>query len=197
MEKLFYKNQNWTEFHVNTGKILTDVKIITNSVYHEYRGSIWTTYHNEHFPKLLPNGLEFKHDRFSQSYQDVLRGLHYDEKTWKLLSCPIGSLYIVLVDMREDSETYLKWESFIISPQTNIQILCPPMFANGHYVLSENSLFTYKMAYEGEYNDDSKQKTVRWDDPLLKIDWPKRRPILSKRDAEAPFIDDRIFEAYT
>jgi len=189
MEKLFYKNQNWDEFHVNSGKVLTDVKIISNSVYHEFRGSIWTTFHTDYFPKVLPTDLEFKHDRFSQSYKGVLRGLHYDDKTWKLLSCPIGSLYTVLVDMRPESETYLKSETFIMSPQTNIQILCPPMFANGHYVLSDDSLFCYKMAYEGLYNDDTKQKTVRWDDPLLKIDWPSQTPILSKRDANAAFID--------
>jgi dTDP-4-dehydrorhamnose 3,5-epimerase len=63
------------------------------------------------------------------------------------------------------------------------------MFANGHYVLTEDSLFTYKMAYEGEYNDDTKQKTARWDDPKLGIDWPTKTPILSKRDASALFID--------
>ena len=45
------------------------------------------------------------------------------------------------------------------------------------------------MAYEGLYNDDTKQNTVRWDDPLLKIDWPTQTPILSKRDANASFID--------
>jgi dTDP-4-dehydrorhamnose 3,5-epimerase len=91
--------------------------------------------------------------------------------------------------MRPESETYLKSETFIMSPQTNIQILCPPMFANGHYVLTDDSLFCYKMAYEGEYNDDTKQKTVRWDDPELGIDWPTKTPILSKRDANAVFID--------
>jgi dTDP-4-dehydrorhamnose 3,5-epimerase len=63
------------------------------------------------------------------------------------------------------------------------------MFANGHYVLTDDSLFTYKMAYEGEYNDDTKQKTARWDDPKLGIDWPSQTPILSKRDAKAAFID--------
>jgi dTDP-4-dehydrorhamnose 3,5-epimerase len=63
------------------------------------------------------------------------------------------------------------------------------MFANGHYVLTDDSLFTYKMAYEGEYNDDTKQKTARWDDPKLGIDWPTKTPILSKRDANALFID--------
>jgi dTDP-4-dehydrorhamnose 3,5-epimerase len=45
------------------------------------------------------------------------------------------------------------------------------------------------MAYEGEYNDDTKQKTARWDDPKLKIDWPTQTPILSNRDANAAFID--------
>ena len=57
------------------------------------------------------------------------------------------------------------------------------MFANGHYVFEDDSIFHYKMAYHGEYNDENKQQTIKWDDTKYEIEWPCTNPILSKRDA--------------
>lgn len=114
-------------------------------------GPISTTYHSDYYDRLLPasdrnNGLQFKHDRYSKSKIGVLRGMHYDEKTWKLVSCIHGKIYLVVMDVRPKSPTYGKWESFIISPETGTQVLIPPMFANGHYVMEDDSIFSYKMA---------------------------------------------------
>jgi len=84
--------------------------------------------------------------------------------------------------MREQQPNYGKWESFVISPETATQVLIPPMFANGHFVMEDDSIFTYKMAYKGEYNDENKQKTIVFNDSRFGIDWPVQSPILSKRD---------------
>lgn len=184
---IFYKDRDWNDFHFYNGSVLPEVKIVQPSVYHEYRGSISTTYHSEYYDRLLPanernEGLEFKHDRYSKSKLGVLRGLHYDDKTWKLVSCIHGKIYLVVLDMREQQPNYGKWESFIISPETTTQVLIPPMFANGHFVMEDDSIFTYKMAYKGEYNDENKQKTIVFNDSRFGIDWPVQSPILSKRD---------------
>ena len=56
------------------------------------------------------------------------------------------------------------------------------MFANGHYVFEDNSIFNYKMAYQGEFNDVDKQQTIKWNSTKLNIDWPCTNPIISKRD---------------
>jgi dTDP-4-dehydrorhamnose 3,5-epimerase len=186
---IFYKERSWNDFHFYNGSVLPEIKIVQPSVYHEYRGSISTTYHSEYYDRLLPasernDGLEFKHDRFSKSKLGVLRGLHYDEKTWKLVSCIHGKIYLVVLDVRPNSPTYGKWESFIISPETATQVLIPPMFANGHLVMDDNSIFTYKMAYKGEYNDENKQKTIVFNDSRFGIEWPVQSPILSKRDRD-------------
>ena len=184
---IFYKERDWNDFHFYNGSVLPEVKIVQPSVYHEYRGSISTTYHSEYYDRLLPanernEGLEFKHDRYSKSKLGVLRGLHYDDKTWKLVSCIHGKIYLVVLDMREQQPNYGKWESFIISPETTTQVLIPPMFANGHFVMEDDSIFTYKMAYKGEYNDENKQKTIVFNDSRFGIDWPVQSQILSKRD---------------
>ena len=87
------------------------------------------------------------------------------------------------MDLRPKQPNYGKWETFILSPETSTQVLIPPMFANGHYVFEDDSIFHYKMAYNGEFNDVDKQKTIRWDSNQFKIDWPCNNPIISKRDA--------------
>ena len=184
---IFYKERPWNDFHYYNGSVLHEVKVVQPSIYHEYRGSISTTYHSDYYDRLLPanernEGLEFKHDRYSKSKLGVLRGLHYDEKTWKLVSCLHGKIYLVVLDVREHSTTYGKWESFIISPETQTQVLIPPMFANGHYIMEDDSLFHYKMAYQGEYNDETKQKTIVFNDKRFGIEWPVQSPILSNRD---------------
>lgn len=184
---IFYKERSWDDFHFYNGSILPQIKVIQPSIYHEYRGMITTTYHSDYYDRLLPandrnEGLKFNHDRYSKSKLNVLRGLHYDDKTWKLISCPHGKLYLVVLDLREKQPNYGKWESFIIGPETGTQVLIPPMFANGHYVMEDNSIFQYKLAYPGEYYDDDKQGTVFWNDKRFNIDWPTDNPILSKRD---------------
>ena len=93
---------------------------------------------------------------------------------------------MVVLDLRGGSlnknPQYGKSESFILSPETGTQVLIPPMFANGHYVMEDNSIFNYKMAYIGEFNDVDKQQTIKWNSKKFNIEWPCITPIISKRD---------------
>ena len=192
---IFYKERSWNDFHFYNSNVLTGgVKIVQPSVYHEMRGEISTTYHSEYYDRLIPIeerqlGVEFKHDRFSKSDEGVLRGLHYDDKTWKLVTCLTGKIYLVVLDVREGNRTrnpqYGSWETYILSPSTQTQVLIPPGFANGHYVMEDNSVFQYKLAYSGEFNDVDMQKTIKWNSKKFKIEWPCTNPILSKRDRNA------------
>ena len=72
---------------------------------------------------LLVKNIKFKHDKFSLSKKNVLRGLHGDSKTWKLISCPYGKFLLVVVDCRKNSKNYLKWKSCVLSHQNGLQIL--------------------------------------------------------------------------
>ena len=85
-------------------KFLLWSKIIQPSVYHEHRGEISTTYHSDYYDRLIPikekRGSKFKHDRYSKSEEGVLRGLHWDDKTWKMVSCLHGKIYLVVLDVR-------------------------------------------------------------------------------------------------
>ena len=85
--------------------------------------------------------------------------------------------------MRKDSPSYLKWVQYAVNDKNRTQILVPAGCANGHLVMSETAIFSYKQSeyYTGAEN----QFTVRWDDPKLNIAWPIDNPILSSRDKNA------------
>lgn len=178
-----YKKEKWNSFNTDyLQRFACEVPVYTPSVYREYRGEIFTTYHNYDHPVnlLLPKNVSI-HSRFSKSFKGVLRGLHYDNKTWKLVQALIGDIYLVILDMRESSETYGKWESYIISEKTRQQVLVPPGFANGHYALTD-CVFHYNLFYQGEYVDESSQGVIKWNDTAYNIEWPTHNPILQKRD---------------
>lgn len=179
-----YKNKTWHEFDTSYIKTFgIQVPVFTPSVYREFRGEIFTTYHTKFHPanKLLPESVEI-HNRFSKSYKNVLRGLHYDNKTWKLVQALVGDIYLVVLDVRETSTTYGKWESYVITEKTQQQVLIPPGFANGHFALTD-CIFHYTLLYEGDFVDESKQGVIKWNDTRFNIEWPTNNPTLQKRDS--------------
>jgi len=144
--------------------------------FEDFRGELYTLFKQEN------NDLIFNHDKVSVSRKNVLRGLHGDSKSWKLITCLAGEVMLVVVDNRKNSPNYLKWDSIILTAKNKKSVLVPPMFANGHLVLSNEATFFYKWSYSGKYPDVEDQFTLKWNDPNLKIHWPILNPILSKRD---------------
>jgi len=158
--------------------------IIQPDIFYDYRGEYIETWNVENYKVF--GDIEFKQDDISTSVKNTLRGLHGDDKTWKLVSCIYGSLLQVVVDMRVSSNTYLKSEMFSINDKNRKQILIPPGFANGHLVMSDFGVFSYKQSTL--YNGADKQFTVKWNDPKLNIPWPIDNPILSYRDKNAKLL---------
>ena len=169
-------------FIIEESKKINNVWIIRPIVAQDTRGNIWTSFLKDEFENLLPGDLYFKHDKFSESKNNVLRGIHGDEKSWKLVTCVYGEIHQVVVDCRKNSATYLKWQKFIINSQNQQLILIPPNMGNSYYVSSENAVYHYKLAYDGEYIDAESQFSIKWNDERINIDWPTNNPILSGRD---------------
>jgi len=171
------------DFLISKSTKVPDVIIFKPSVNTDLRGSIYTSYHQKTHDSLLPDNLSFVHDKFSISKKNVLRGLHGDTKTWKLISCVHGKILQVIVDYRPKSKYFLHWDKFYLGSDNNNQLLIPPNFVNGFLVLSDEAVFHYKLGYEGKYFDVNDQIVVKWDDERLNIDWPIKNPILQNRDS--------------
>lgn len=157
---------------------LDGVLLIERDIFVDHRGEYVEIYNEELYRK---NGIDIKfiEDDISVSKKNVLRGVHGDDQTWKLVSCLYGKFYLVVVNWDRGSPQFCRWEAFVLSEDNRLQVLVPPKFGNGHLVLSEQVIFHYK---QSTYYDRSKQFTILWNDPKLNILWPCKNPILSKRD---------------
>lgn len=170
------------EFEIIESRLLKGVYVIKPNKFKDLRGEIWTAFTSEVIDKLLPSPLRFVHDKFVHSKQNVIRGIHGDAKTYKLVTCVYGEIEQVVVDCSPNSPTYLKWEKFIINGENQFIILVPAGFGNAYCVRSKEAVYYYKCAYEGEYVDASDQFTYAWNDERINIDWTTKTPILSERD---------------
>lgn len=158
---------------------LEQVKVIVPPTnFEDFRGSYVELYNKELYQQA-GIAIDFLQDDISTSTRHVLRGLHGDGHTWKLVSCLHGKFYLVVVDMDENSPTYRRWEGFTLSDTNRLQVLIPPKHGNGHVVMSDSAIFHYKQT---SLYDRSSQFTILWDDPEFKFWWPVKDPILSRRD---------------
>jgi dTDP-4-dehydrorhamnose 3,5-epimerase len=157
---------------------LEGVKKIIPTTFKDHRGS-YTEIYNKGFMIENKIDMDFVQDDISVSHKNVLRGIHGDLKTQKLVSCLYGEFQLIVVNNNSESKQFKKWQSFEVSFENKVQILIPPMFGNGHLVLSEFAIFHYKQ--NTQYDRDS-QFTIKWNDPTYKFKWYNNDPILSTRD---------------
>jgi len=148
------------------------------TLFRDHRGEYVELYNRELYHEA---GItqDFIQDDISVSSRNVLRGLHGDQNTWKLVSCLQGEFYLVVVNWNDQSPQHRQWEAFTLSEENHLQVLIPPKFGNGHVVLTDRAIFHYKQT---TVYDRVGQFTLMWDDPKLNIDWPVKSPILSRRD---------------
>ena len=172
---------------------LPGVRLIDLDVHGDDRGSfaeLWNVRDYGH------HGLEaaFVQDNLSRSREGVLRGLHFQNPRpqGKLISVLKGEVYDVVVDVRAGSDTFGDWEGQVLSAETARQLYVPEGYAHGFVATRGEVLFHYKCT---DFYHPEADRTIRWDDPRLDIDWPIDDPVLSEKDAKAPMLDEMSQEA--
>ena len=119
----------------------------------------------------------------------TLRGLHFQRGEFsesKLVFCTIGKVLDVGVDLRPDSESYLKHLALEIGPHSEFQgIFIPKDFAHGYLTLKRNSSLVYLM--DTSYSP-SESGGLLWNDKTLQISWPHAPKVISERDKSWPEI---------
>ncbi len=121
----------------------------------------------------------------SCSKKNTIRGIHCS-RYYKLCSCVNGKMFDVVVDLRKESGTYLKWIGVWLNADDCIQLLIPPGCGHGFYSSEDNTILVYLQG--GVYNG-SEDIIIRWDDPSVGIEWPKcEEYIISDKDKHAPYL---------
>lgn len=164
---------------------LDGVLLIKLDVFEDFRGQYVETYNDDLYRKCGID-VKFMQDDISVSSRNVLRGIHGDAETWKLISCLHGSFYLMVVNNDKNSRQFRQWQGFTLSDTNRQQILVPSNFGNGHVVLTEKAIFHYK---QNTYYNPRGQFTIKWDDPEYGMWWPIKSPILSRRDEAGKFVD--------
>ncbi len=162
--------------------------VIEPVVHGDGRGFFFENWNAQRYGGLgLP--AKFVQSNVSSSSRGVLRGLHYQwpRPQGKLVSVLEGEVYDVVVDIRRGSPHFGRWTAVVLGAENRRQLWIPEGFAHGFAVLSERALFSYLCTdvYCREHDAN-----VRWDDADIGIDWPVSEPLLSDRDAKAPFLSD-------
>lgn len=119
-------------------------------------------------------------------YAHTLRGFHYQllpAGEGKTLSCLQGSIYDVIVDVRPDSPTYMKWVSFELKAANRQSIHIPPGCANAFLTLEDNSVMHY---YCSHSYVPAMERGIRWSDPAFGFRWPHVPKVISDKDANHP-----------
>jgi dTDP-4-dehydrorhamnose 3,5-epimerase len=169
---------------------LKDAYIINPKVFQDERGFFLEFYSEKTF-KENGIGAKFVQDNHSLSVKKgVLRGLHFQlppNEQSKLLRVTRGKILDVIVDIRKNSPTFGKWESFELSAENFKMIFIPRGFAHGFVTLEENTEVIYKV--DSFYASESDSGII-WNDPDLAIDWPIENPILSEKDAKLQKFKD-------
>lgn len=166
------------------------VVILEPKVFGDHRGWFTETYA---YNTLKDLGIDVTFVQDNQSYskeKGTLRGLHFQQNPMaqtKLLHCTRGKILDVAVDIRKGSPTYLKWVSVELSAENKRQLFMPKGFAHGFITLTEDVEVQYKVdAYYAPECD----RSIRFDDPSIGVNWGVSNPILSQKDMNAPLLCD-------
>ena len=154
---------------------IKDLIVIKNKKYNDKRG---------YFKELLrENKINKKFPFIVMSYskKNVIRGLHLQQKNsqGKFVSVIKGSIYDVVIDMRKKSKTFGEKFSIILSEKNSKSLYVPEGFAHGFCTLDKENYVIYSCT---KYQNKESEIGVKFDDKTLKINWPIKKPILSKKD---------------
>lgn len=163
--------------------------LIETKVFSDNRGFFAEVYKFSEFKKAgIPS--EFKQCNHSLSAKNVVRGLHYQKNPnaqGKLVRVLTGKIFDVAVDIRKGSPTYGKWEGIELDAKSKQMLYIPEGFAHGFLTLVDNTEVEYFCTKEYSVTDE---RGIRFDDPVLGINWPLHEPSASPKDAINPLFRD-------
>lgn len=173
---------------IETG--LPGVVLLEPKVFGDARGFFFESFNQRDFAAATGCDLNFVQDNHSRSARGVLRGLHYQirQPQGKLVRVTAGSVFDVAVDLRKSSPHFGRWYGVELSADNHRQLWVPPGFGHGFVVTSESADFLYKTT---DYWAPEHERSLRWDDPQVGIDWPLTESLLlADKDRDAPLFAD-------
>jgi dTDP-4-dehydrorhamnose 3,5-epimerase len=186
------------QLNTASGQRMEGPLLITPQVFGDDRGFFFESWNQRSFNEAVGTPTTFVQDNHSRSSRGVLRGLHYQlepEPQAKLVRCTAGVIFDVAVDLRRSSATFAQWIGAELSAENHRQIWVPVGFSHGFLTLSKHAEVLYKV---NGYWSKTCERSLRWDDPQLAIDWPldrlgESKPLLAEKDLNASTLTEALF----
>lgn len=171
--------------------LIDGVYVIEPRVFSDARGYFMETWKQAEFEEYVGK-VDFIQDNESKSAYGVLRGLHYQKGEFsqaKLVRVIKGRVLDVAIDIRRSSPTFGRHVSVELTEDNKRQFFIPRGFAHGFLVLSDETIFAYKV--DNVYAPQA-EAGIRWDDPALGIDWPidPKDVLTSDKDLRLPLLSE-------
>lgn len=172
---------------------LPDVLLVEQeNIFRDSRGVFLETFRLNEFGGALGLNKKFKQGCMSVSHPFVLRGLHYQTVApqGKLVRAVAGSIYDVMVDLRQDSPTFKHWAGVHLDAREHRAVYVPPGFAHGFVALAEGATVYYETT---DYHLPDFDRTLAWNDPTIGIVWPFGQNVpltMSAKDRSAKRLAD-------
>ena len=160
---------------------LSGLYLIHPKRFSDDRGYFFESYNHISYQEICPQ-VSFVQDNISKSSKGTLRGLHFQHPPFqqgKLVTVLQGSVLDVAVDLRQGSKTYGQHFKCELSASNGMQLYIPEGFAHGFCALEKENIVYYGCS---NYREKKHEIGIVWNDKNLKIKWPIKKPILSKRD---------------
>lgn len=167
--------------------------ILERPIHTDDRGFFREVFHIDEIEKIL--NISFRGVQMNHAYSKplVLRGIHAEN--WNKIIYPVnGQVFVAIVDIRLDSLTFGKVETFTIDDEKRIALFVSKGLANSYCILGEEAVdYIYLV---DSYYDGTDQRAIAWNDPDLQISWPIKDPIISERDKNNPRLRDLFPEKF-
>tara|TARA_B100000963_G_scaffold309655_1_gene285785 strand:+ start:2334 stop:2879 length:546 start_codon:yes stop_codon:yes gene_type:complete len=169
------------------------LKVISRDIHLDNRGYFLKIFDQAELKKFGWKG-SIKQINLSETYErGSVRGMHmqlYPFSEFKLITCIRGSVFDVVLDLRKNSKSFLKYYSIELNQEDNKSLLVPPGFAHGFQALEDKSQLIY--AHSKEYKKDF-ESGCNLNDPAINIRWPLKLRNLSEKDIQLPLVKDIKF----
>jgi dTDP-4-dehydrorhamnose 3,5-epimerase len=166
---------------------LNDVFIIELEMIRDYRGFFARSWCKDEFRQ---NNLSDKILQCNISFnlqQATIRGMHFQTPPYqetKIVRCISGDIYDVIIDLRDNSTTYMNWMGVNLNSENRNMLYIPRGFAHGYQTLTPNTEINYQV---DQYYNPTSERGIRWNDPAFSINWPiSENCIISEKDATWP-----------
>jgi dTDP-4-dehydrorhamnose 3,5-epimerase len=176
---------------------ISDLYVLQRKIIKDNRGSFTRLFGEDDIAKAGRPTKIVHVNTSTSSEEGTLRGIHFQYPPFseaKVVACTSGSIWDVGIDLRPDSPTRFQWFGEVLTPENGKSMIVPEGFGHAFITLEPNSTAVYAIS---SYYAIEHESGIRYDDPLLSIDWPIKPNVVSKKDQEWDLIDDRIQELDT